>query len=119
MRVECHSVEDFFMNLRQERPVFLDTIYINKSLISLTNDPVRTSTSVEVIIQLSAIVQFHDRNGVLIGDSLIECGMFCGVDRTTSDGELEGTAMFDRLRARVCEFAEARGLLVLPGILGT
>ena len=119
MRVECHSVADFFENLRREYPVFQNTIYINKSRISLTNDPVRMSTSVEVMIQLSAVIQYHDRNGEQIGDSLIECAEWCGVDRTTSDGELEGTAMFNQLEAKVCEFAEARDLLVLPGILGT
>ena len=119
MRIECHRVADFFENLRQGYPVFQNTIYINKSLISLTDDPVRAATSVEVVIQVSAVVQYHDRNGEQVGDSLIECAEWCGVDRTTSDGELEGTEAFNRLKAAVCKFAEARDLLVLPGILGT
>ena len=113
MRIECNSVEDFMENLRQGHKVFQDTVFINKSVVSMTGDPPRLATSVLVNIQLSAAMLYDGG-----ADALIECGECCGVDRRTADGELNGTATFEQLETTVCEFAEKHNWKVLPGILG-
>jgi len=113
MRIECHSIEDFLENLR-DQTVFQKTVYINKTARSLTDEPVRKSTSVEVIIQASAVIQYDGGEG----DALVECGESCGVDRTTGDGDLEGTNTFVILNGQIETFCDQNGLTIKPGILG-
>jgi len=111
MQVECHSIVDFLANLQGEK-IHRKTVFVNRTEISLTDKFARESSSVEVIIQASAIIQFAD------GDSLVMCGELCGIDRKTGDGGLEGTPRFEKLLERLEMFCIDNGLTVKPGILG-
>ena len=111
MQVECHSIVDFLANLQDEK-IHRKTVFVNRTEASLTDKSVRESSSVEVIIQASAIIQFED------GDSLIMCGESCGIDRTTGDGGLEGTRRYKELLECLGVFCVDNGLVVKPGILG-
>lgn len=117
MQIKCNSVEGFLMNL-DGQTVYRKTIYVSKSQVSLTDQPFRSATSIQVGIQLSAVIQHFDDDGKLEGDVLVECGGECGIDRTTGDGGLEGSEEFDCLLSSVVSFAKSRGLATLPGILG-
>jgi hypothetical protein len=121
MKIECSAPKHFFENLHGEH-VFRQTVHIDKSLRSLTGEPVRESSSVEVVLQLSAIVQYFninkDGDDVLEGDALVECGWSCGVDRYTGDGGLEGTLELERQVEKVHEFCKKNGLRARPGLLG-
>ena len=116
MRIQCRTVQHFLENL-QGQHVFQNTVHVDKGLISLTDDPVRDSTSVQVNIQLSAVIQ-HINGGEVDGDSLVDCGWHCGVDRKTADGGLDGTKEFEDLLGEVQVFCKANDLKVMPGILG-
>ena len=113
MRIECHSISDFLINL-DTYPVFNRTIYYNRTIRSLTKDSVRESTSVEIGIQATAVVTYEMEEA----QALIECGETCGVDRRTADGRCEGTEVFDNRMEELRAFCQRRGLKLCPGVLG-
>jgi hypothetical protein len=112
MRIVCDTVDDFLTNVN-DCSIHQKTIYVNKALRSLTADPVRSSHSIEVTIQLSAVLLHDDES-----QALIECGQCLGIDRKTADGELCGTETFDKVLRDVYEFCDDRCLRIRPGVLG-
>lgn len=113
MRIQCDTVEDFITNLTGA-VVLSRTIFVNNAKQSLNDTgSVREATSVEVGIQVSAVIQFDEE-----GEALVECGETCGIDRLTADGSLAGTERFDFLMRGLQSFCSSNGLSIRPGILG-
>jgi len=111
MRIQCDGHADFLENIRGQR-VFNKTIFVNRSRRSLTDDPPRTSHSVEIILQLSAVITYPD--GAV---ALVESGESCGEDCFTVDGKIEGTPVCETRMKRLDRFCEQEDLTVKPGIL--
>ena len=112
MIITCDTVEDFFTNLR-DKQVYASTVFVNKSIHSLTNDPPRKATSVQVGIQLSAVIYLSDDV-----EALVQCGEDTGIDRRTANGSTEGTDVFNGVMQRVYEFCQEYQLQLKPGVLG-
>ena len=110
MRIKCDSVEAFKENMTAT--VHRNTVHVNRSLVSRTTDPVTLSHSVEVMFQASAVVQYDDGS-----EALVECGVSCGVDLRTADGDDEGSRRWDELYNDIVGFCSDRGLTVKPGVL--
>ncbi len=111
MRIECRTMEAFLENLKGES-VFLNTVYVDKTKQSLTNDPVRKATSVSVTLQASTVLDFGEDD-----QFLLVCGIDCGIDRHTEDGRLEGTKQLDKYLAMLEEYCKGCGIKLKPGIL--
>lgn len=111
MRIKCANVSEFFQNLEQA-PVLHNTIYVSRRENSLTNESTRQSTSIEIILHCTAIIEFADGGGALVESSEV-----CGIDRLTADGELEGSVVFAELKSQIDNYATDNGLIVLPGVL--
>lgn len=112
MIITCHTVNDFITNVRDNQ-VYARTIYVDKSIHSLTNDPVRNATSVMVGIQLSAVIYLGEDS-----EALVVCGEEAGIDRRTANGSTEGTDIFNGMYQRVYDFCQEYQLQIKPGILG-
>jgi len=113
MRIQCNRVGDFIANLTGQS-IHRKTVFINVTKRSLTEQPVREATSVEVFLQLSAVIQYPGDDG----DALVESGESCGVDRSTADGELDGSRCCDEQCHLLEQFCDQAGLTIKPGILG-
>ncbi len=113
MRIQCNNVSEFITNLEGQK-VHQNVVFVNRTKHSLTEQPVREATSVEVILQLSAVIQYPGEDG----DALVESGESCGIDRHTADGELEGSERYNILLRGLEAVCKERGLTIKPGILG-
>ena len=113
MRIQCNDVQSFIANL-EGQTVHQKTVFVNVTKHSLTEEPVREATSVEVFLQLSAVIQYPGEDG----DALVESGESCGIDRYTVDGALQGKEQCDHLIDLLRVFCDQSGLMIKPGILG-
>jgi hypothetical protein len=112
MRITTSSVENFLSNVGVADSVFNNVIYTERSRRHLNGKTPRDATSFQVFFQLSAVLNFADG-----GQALLVCGIDCGVDRTTADGDLEGTARLKELEEQVVGFCTENKLRLLPGVL--
>ena len=112
MRIKCDTVNDFVVNLQAADRVIDGKVYIQRTMISLTDQPVRMASSRGIGLQCSAIVESQD--GV---QALLECGVDCGIDRLTADGDLSGTETYDDLRDLLAKYVHENNLNLLPGVL--
>lgn len=112
MRIVCETVNDFIIHIK-ETPVHLNTIYVNKTVHSATNEPVRKAMKTSVGIQVSAVLCFEDDS-----QSLIEAGETLGNDYHTSDASKEGTELFDAYMQDLYNVCNEKGLKIRPGLLG-
>ena len=110
MRIQCDNIDDFLANVRDQK-VFNETIFVNRTKQSMTEDPVRLAHAVEIVLQLSAVIVYPE------GDALVESGESCGVDVFTADGKTEGSEICEKRMQRLDRFCEQAGLIVKPGIL--
>lgn len=112
MRITCTTIDAFIANL-EGNGVFNRTVYVSESLHSMNaGKPVREATSVMVVFQASAVVEFESD-----GEALLECGIECGVNRLTADGNTEGSEEKDRIRSQLEDYCKARDLQIKPGLL--
>lgn len=113
MRIITRSLADFLTNATLEgRELFQNAVYFQRHEISANSDPVRTSSSKIVILQLYAVIYFEDTS-----QALLECAEECGFDRTTDGGSFEGSLVFDDLVEELTQTAAKRGWNVLPGVI--
>lgn len=112
MRIACVDFDDFIENIHEQN-LYNDSVFVSKSRRSLNNGAsIREATSVQVILQLSAIIDYADG-----GQALLECGIDCGVDRLTADGDTEGSATLKDLCDRLKAYCDERELRIRPGLL--
>lgn len=112
MRITCTDLDDFIENIHDQN-IYNDTVFISKSRHSLNPGlSVRESTSLRIILQLSAVLEFVDG-----GQALLECGIDCGVDRLTADGNTEGSDTMKLLCDRIKSYCDERELRIRPGLL--
>lgn len=112
MIISCYTVEDFLTNVT-DKAIHANTIFVNKSIHSLTNDPPRKATSVLIGIQLSAVIYLAEES-----EALVMCGEELGVDRKTANGTTEGTDAFNSVYQRLYDFCQENQLQIKPGVLG-
>lgn len=113
MRIACDTVADFLENIRGA-VVLGKSVYVNQIQHSLNaTGSVREATSIEVGIQLSAVIQFDEE-----GEALVECGEMLATDRLTANGSLDGTERFKEILENLRSFCSANGLTIRPGVLG-
>jgi len=110
MRITTTTIDDFIANL-EDANVFRNVVYYERSSRPLNGKTKRDATSFDVFYQTSAVLDFTD------GQALLVCGVNCGTDRHTSDGELEGTEESNRLHEQLKSCCESKGLRLLPGVL--
>ena len=112
MRITTTTVDSFLANVSSAESVFNDVIYTERSRRHLNGKTPRDATSFQVLFQLSAVLNFTDG-----GQALLVCGIDCGVDRTTADGDMEGTARLKELEEQVIAFCTENKLKLLSGVL--
>lgn len=112
MKITTTTVDSFLNNIASAESVFNDTVYIERSRRNLNGKNMREATSFQVFFQLSAVLIFSGG-----GQALLVCGVDCGVDRTTADGDMEGTARLKELEEQVIRFCTEHKLNLLPGVL--
>lgn len=110
MIITCSTITDFLENL-DGVGVYQDTVYINKFWDPINGNK-RTASSFDVSLQASAIIEFGDGC-----QALVQCGEDCGVDRHTSDGDLEGSKKQQELFQIVTDFCSGHKLVVKPGLI--
>jgi hypothetical protein len=110
VRIATTSVDDFLANC-EDGKVWEGRIYYERSSRPLNGKTKRDATSFSVVYQLSCVVQIGE------GQALLACGVDCGIDRTTGDGEMEGTEELNRLHETVMGWCGGRGVSLLPGVL--
>lgn len=110
MRITTTTVNDFLAVIEAGK-VWQNRIHFERSRRPLNGKTKQDATSFEVVYQLSAVAEIGD------GQALVQCGVVCGVDRLTADGELEGTEELAKLHALVEGWCKASSALLLPGVL--
>ena len=111
MRITTGSVADFLSNL-ETGTVWQGRIYYERSSRPMCGKSKRDATSFEVCYQLSTVLNIGDD-----GQALVVCGVDCGIDRLTGDGELEGTEEQKKNHEQVVKWCNAHGVRLLPGVL--
>ena len=110
MRITTTSIGDFISNLRT------GTVYQKRVWYERTNRPLngktqRDATSFEVFLSASAVLEFPD------GQALLVCGVNCGIDRLTGDGEMEGSEERIKMIDSLADYCEQNDLQMMPGSL--
>jgi len=116
VRVECKSIQDFIESIEGHEKatsgkLLYNILYISEFRNPLNGDSPRSATSFEVIFQTSCVFVNADDSEILI-----VAGENCGIDRETSDGDFAGTTKKDQLLLLLEQFAEQRGVSIIPGI---
>ena len=107
MMIKTRSVEHFLENL-EGQDIFNKTVHVDT-----TRNPMNSDGSVfDVTLHASAVLVYPEG-----GEALLLCGVDCGRDRETKDGEKEGTDWMGRWIDLIKEFCMNHGLVVKPGIL--
>ena len=118
MLIKVHSMNGFFENLRGSDGLVLDifekTIFYEDIRTSLTQDHPRNSHAVQVDVSFSAIINYPSG-----AQAMVLADIYCGVDRTIDDGDLEGQMNFIKYLDEVTEFGTNYGIQLKPGILHT
>ena len=110
MKIVTTSVDDFVQNLRTGS-VFQKRVWYERSSKPLNGKTKHDATSFDVFLQLSAVLEFPD------GQALLVCGVDCGVDRLTGDGEEEGSAERSKMIAKLADHCKLNDLMMMPGSL--
>jgi len=112
MRIKCYDMDGFIENLwGDDLEVHRRVVHVNRNRVPVGDSP-RNPTSFEVYLQGSAAVVYNDG-----AQALVEYGEFCGLDRMTADGGMEGTTRADDLVRRLEVFCKERSLEIMPGVL--
>jgi len=109
VRITTKSVAGFLANI-DDAKIYRDVIYFEGSRQNLTND--RNCSSFRIFLSLSAVLVYSDE-----AQALLVCGVDCGVDRETADGEKEGSIVLKELLKTVEDHCKKYGLRLLPGAL--
>jgi len=114
MRVECHSISDFLVNLKAEPPeaVLNGVVYASTTKNPIDGDK-RTAVKWRVVFQASVVVSLAGG-----GEYLLDAGEDCGGDYTDATQEFDGSERADELRGAVESVCRERGLAVRPGVVG-
>jgi hypothetical protein len=107
MIIKTSTVGCFLENL-EDKEVHQKEVFIDSSR-SLVNEE---GSVIDVTIHASAIIVYPEG-----GQALLLCGEYCGRDRHTGDGGLEGTDARDRKKHLIVTCCHRAGLTVKPGIL--
>lgn len=114
MRITCTSIDDFITNLKSGT-IWENRVYYERSRRVLNGKTMRDATSFQVFYQTSAVLEVGG------GQALLVCGVDCGIDRTTADGDLEGTIEQDFLHRKLEKYCSdnERGVRIalMPGVL--
>ena len=110
MRIVTTSVDDFLANCDNVK-VWEGRIYYERSSHPLNGKTKADATSFKVVFQLSCVLNVGD------GQALLACGVDCGTDRLTGDGDTEGTEEQKRLFEKVECWCREHNVRLLPGIL--
>jgi len=110
MKITTGSVADFLANL-EAGTVWQGRIHYERSSRPMNGKSKRDATSFEVYYQLSTVLNIED------GQALVVCGVDCGIDRHTADGEMEGTEQQMRMHEQVEEWCNVHSVRLLPGVL--
>lgn len=111
MRITTTSVRDFTKNLKTGSP-FQGRVYFERSTRPMNGKNRLDATSFEVILQLSTVLEFGDGS-----QALLVCGVVCGIDRLTADGNKDGSLEQENRLIELREFCGSRGWTLLPGAL--
>jgi hypothetical protein len=109
MLIQTHSLEDFIENL-DSAEVYLRQVFVDVTRVAATAD--RHCSSWEIHFQASVVLIFDGSS-----DAGLQCGINCGVDRTSKPVSMEGSIEANRLRDLLSEHCSLKGLTVKPGIL--
>lgn len=110
MRIVTTSVDDFLVNC-DNGIIWERRIYFERSSHPLNGKTRADASSFRIVYQLSCVLAIGD------GQALLVCGVDCGTDRLTADGDAEGTEELKRLHERVEGWCGANGVRLLPGAL--
>ena len=111
MRIVCTDLSSFLANLDGVR-AYRDVVYYECSDRPINGKSRHDATSFEVFYQLSTVLEFADG-----GQALLVCGINCGIDRTTGDGGLEGSASRKVMHEKLERYCSSNKLKLLPGVL--
>lgn len=110
MKIVTTSVEDFIANLSLGT-AWQRRVWYERSANPLNGKTKRDATSFEIILQLSAVFESQD------GQALLVCGVNCGVDRLTSDGDTEGSDARLAMIKKLADYCGNNDLQMIPGSL--
>ena len=102
---------EFLLNLSHGEPLG-KRVYYQRTEKSNTDAPLRQATSITVFSDYSTVLVYPDGTEVFL-----ECTFECGTDRRTSDGGTEGSDFYKEEHAKVFDYADKGGLLLIPGML--
>ena len=114
MRVVCHSVDDFLVNLRgvPEGMVLQGIVYV-----SIHRNPVdgtkRDAVKFDVTIQADAVVNLPGDDGQYI----LQYGEQVGRDYEDSSQEFKGTERAEEIKRKIIEHCDDVGLKTRPGVV--
>lgn len=107
MIIKTSTVGCFLKNL-EGKEVHQKEVFVDSSRTPMNED----GSVVDVTIHVSAILIYPEG-----GQALLLCGEYCGRDRNTGDGGLEGTEARTRKKTSIITLCNRAGLTVKPGIL--
>lgn len=105
--VTCLNIDEFLQNLRVGGLLLNNSVYMNSI------DKKITDAKYEIFLQASAVQIITPET-----QQLIQVGMSCGVDYRDASNDATGTSRMMAEREKINKFAEQRGIVVLPGIVG-
>ncbi len=111
MKIMCETVKSFLENVQTLGAVYGSRIFVQRSEVPL-NGTKRQATSFEIALQCATVMDLRDGAQVLL-----LCGEYCGIDRTTADGNRDGTLVWEYLRSVIQVYCLANNLTLLPGTL--
>lgn len=114
MRVVCSDLDAFLLNLQHEPPsnIFQHAVHVSTTSRPLDSSDKRKAVKFAITFQASAIINLDDG-----GQYMIDYGEDCGVDYRDDSQELVGSDYAAKLRAKLVEFCDDRGLSIRPGIV--
>lgn len=111
MRITTASVSEFIEALTAEKGIFCNTIRFNSGRRAVDGES-KEPTKFQVVVQVSAIVKIDETTSYLL-----EGGEMCGIDFEDHKPDTTGTKRAEELRNVIKEYAAARNLRVLPGLV--
>lgn len=112
MRVSCNLFDDWMQNLVSVERVFGGTVYFSVTRQPQDGQDRRKALVFSVVVQASAVIELSEDS-----QYLLECGEDVGTDNLCADGHTDGSDRAKVYRDRLVEFAEPRGIKVMPGII--
>jgi len=112
MRITCRNMDEFLMNLKGVS-VYRKSVHFDRTSKPMGDKHQKDATSFEVYLQASAVIEFEDGEG----QALLQHGEYCGIDRHTGDGGLEGSDNQTELIQQLEEYCEKNDLVLRPGLI--